>query len=203
MKSVSSHPLLIELFGQGIVIDRRRVAAMEGRVEASYLRKLGTAGQQHADRRKIVGLMQGRERNVTLEPGHDIRGNKNGAVVGGAAMYDAVSDREETHVLALPQPVRRDLDSGGQVRNFVRREVAVDQGTLACVLRPHPWFRSDTVDLPLYDAIQPSPSIDREHLKFEAGRTRVHDQDRIHGSDLGNGLLAPPRIGINHSDGAG
>ena len=37
------------------------MAAMKRRIEAGNLRQLGSAREKRADRREIVGLMQGRE----------------------------------------------------------------------------------------------------------------------------------------------
>ena len=58
MKTIAPDPLLVKVTGDGVVVRDLVVVAMKGGIEAGDLRKRGKIGEQRADRRQIVGLMQ-------------------------------------------------------------------------------------------------------------------------------------------------
>ena len=67
VKSVTPDALLVQPAGYGVVVRDLVVVAVKGRVEAGDLRQRGKIGEQRADRRQIVGLMQRRKRREPLQ----------------------------------------------------------------------------------------------------------------------------------------
>ena len=67
VEAVAPDAFGIELFRNRVAVGKRAVAAMKRGVEAGDLGDIGRSGQDRADRRKVVGLVQRRQRNVSLQ----------------------------------------------------------------------------------------------------------------------------------------
>ena len=73
----------------------------------------GRDGEERADRREVVRLMQRRERDVALELCDHRPVDHDGTVVVRPAMHDPVADRGEVEALRLAQPGRHDAIAAG------------------------------------------------------------------------------------------
>ena len=62
MKAVAPDALVVELMRDGVVVGDRVMVAMKRGVEAGDLRQCRKIGEQRADRRQIVRLVQRRQR---------------------------------------------------------------------------------------------------------------------------------------------
>ena len=139
MKAVAAHALRIEALRDGVVIRDRAVAAMERGVEAGNLRQMRKTRENGADRREIVRLVQRRERDIALKIGEHLVVDQNRTVVIGAAMHDAVTDRDRID-LSARRAARRPRSAAPPATSATSPRVifAIDQ----CCCRPAPLARS-------------------------------------------------------------
>ena len=79
MEAVAPDTGFSQLRGQREHLRQRRIAAVEGGIEAGDLRKLRRALHQAPDRRQVMRLVQRRERNQFLELRHHVRSIRTGA----------------------------------------------------------------------------------------------------------------------------
>ena len=94
MKAVPPHALGLQLSRPAT----RRLepfdgCAWKGRVEAADLDDMRRPSCSGANAGQIVRLVQGGQRDETLEPGQDRSVEQDGSDIGGTAMHDAVPDR--------------------------------------------------------------------------------------------------------------
>ena len=69
VKSIAAHALGVERFRNREMVNDRAVAAVKRGVEAGDLRQVRETRLDRPDRRKIVRLMQRRQRDITFELG--------------------------------------------------------------------------------------------------------------------------------------
>ncbi len=181
MKAVAPHPLFVQAPGNRKMIGKRVMAAMEGGIEASDLRQLGSLRQQRADRRQVVGLVQRCERDVTIETGEDFAVDQHRTRVFGTAVYDAMADGDEIDLLRLAQPRPGSLQRRREIAHLVRRVGAVDQRFCVGAFGAQPRPRADPVHLALDQALEIAASPDLEDLELEARGAGIDDEDRVHG----------------------
>ena len=70
MKAVAPDPGLGEPPGNGEKLCERRLAAVKGGVEAGYLGNVRRGVENRLDGRKVMRLVQRRQRDISLELGH-------------------------------------------------------------------------------------------------------------------------------------
>jgi hypothetical protein len=126
------------------------------------------------------GLLARRERNVALEPRQHLVVDQHGAVVVRAAVHHAMADRDQVDLLGVAQP-RADFQHGGrQVGHLLHRIALIDQrfsvGAAGAQARPH----ADAVHLAFDEALEIG-TAGSVQLELDARRSRVDDEDRIHG----------------------
>src|SRR5262249_40726883 len=98
--------------------------------EAGDLRQFGSAREKRADRSEIVGLMQGRKRNITFKSRNDIRSHAHRTAILGAAVNDAMADGDKIDLLGTAEPITRFPGFGWKVRHFFWRKALVNQRRL-------------------------------------------------------------------------
>ena len=92
MESVAPDALGMKLMRNCVVVRDRVVVAVKRGIEAGDLRKRRKVGQQRADRRQIMRLMQRRQRDEPLQPRHDAMIDQHRPVIVRTAMNDAMTD---------------------------------------------------------------------------------------------------------------
>ena len=193
VEAIPSDALGIITLRNGEVVRDGTVAVMKSGVEAADLRKAGGAGQQRADRGEVVGLVQRRERDETLEIGEHGRIDQDRPVVARAAMDDPMPDRDRLELLRVAQPRCRRAKRGGDVGHALARIGLVDQnravGRNGAQARP----RADAVNLALDQAAQRAGALDAEYLELDAGRACIDDENRVHGV---RPLAVPQYVGV-------
>src|ERR1700678_2717225 len=100
---------------------------MKGGIEACDLHQVRTACEQSSDRRQVVGLMQRRQRDVTLQPRQHVCVYESRPVVFRTTMHDAMADNSKIDRLRIAQPMARGYNRRRDVRDFVRGVMLVDQ----------------------------------------------------------------------------
>ena len=181
MKSVAAHAFRIEVLRDRVVVRKCMMRAVEGGIEACDLQEGGRAGTDRMDRRKVVRLMQRRQRRVALEMGKHLVVDHDWPVVFRPAVNDAMSCGDRLDILrrrAATFP--RSRSAAGTSFTCVRIVGLVDQLRLVGGLGAQPRPGSDAVHLPLDQAPRLSAGLGAEHLEFDARRARIDDQDRIH-----------------------
>ena len=128
MKSVTPDPLIVQPAGYGVVVRDFVVVAVKGRVEAGDLRQSGKIGEQRADRRQIVGLMQRRKRREPLQTRDHAMVDQHGPIIIGTAMHDPMADGERAQLKFIPQPGAREHQGGRDIRNALDRIGPVRHG---------------------------------------------------------------------------
>ena len=180
MKAISPHPLSIEALGDGVVIHNRSVTAMECGIKAGNLWQIGRMRENGADRRKVVGLMKRRQRDIALEPREHVGVDENRTIKIGASMHDAVPDRSgvDTQLISQPRACRlqRDRHAGHSI--FIVSAVHRAAGILAAGSQPR--SRADAIHLTFDLAHELVAALQRKDLEFHAGRAGVDDENRAH-----------------------
>ena len=168
VKSVAPDPLLVQPAGYGVVVRDLVVVAMKGGVEAGDLRQRGKIGEQRADRRQIVGLMQRRKRREPLQTRDHAMVDQHGTIVIGTAMDDPMADGERTQLKFVPQPGAREHQGGRDVRNGLDRIGPVRHASPAGAGGAQPRTAANSVHLSLDLPAQPAVAIHGEHLELDA-----------------------------------
>ncbi len=171
VEAVAAHAFRMQAFGNRVVVRECAVAAMECGVEAGDLRQVGKARPDRSDRCEIVGLVQRRQGNVALQPGEHRVIDHHGPVVVRAAVHHAMSDRDRIDVLRDAQPRAGLLHRGGEGGGILHR---------ICVIDHRPSV-PDAVHLALDQAVEVAGAVGPEQLELDARRSRIGDEDRIHG----------------------
>jgi hypothetical protein len=183
------------------------VVAVKGRVEAGHLGQLGQLGgirENRSDRREIVRLVQRSERHVALQSSDHLGIYQNRVSVIRAAMDDAVADRIWLNALLVPQPCARRLQRRRHIGNGRDVIFAIDKAFAVGPARPQSRTRADSVHLALDRARERAAAINGKHLKFDAGRARVGDQNVFHRpSGGGYWRIGPARVRVQHRYSAG
>ena len=167
MEAVAAHPFVVEAVGYGIAIGRRGMAAMERGVEAGDLRQLRKALADRADRRKVVRLVQRRERHEALELRDHLVVDQNRLRVDRPAMDDAMPDGGKVDAVLLPQHGAGDLDRGGEIAHLAGLIGLIGENRVVGAGRLQPRAGSDAVDLTANDRRR-AAARRREHLELEA-----------------------------------
>ena len=102
MKSVAPDPLFVQPAGNGVVVSDFIVVAVKCGVEAGDLRQSREIGEQRADRRQVVRLMQRRKRREPLQTRDHTMVDQHGTIIVGTAMDDAMADGERTQLKLVP-----------------------------------------------------------------------------------------------------
>ena len=181
VETIASYALLVDFFRYREMIRQGAVVAVERGVEACDLRQFGPASQERSDRRKIVGLMQRRERYIALEFGDDICCQAHRAAVFRPAVNHAVTDRDKIDFLGFAQPVAGFLGCRRKVRHFFSRIGLVDQRFLVRPGSAQPRPGANSIHLTLDEAIEIAARAGREDLKLEARGASIDDENCVHG----------------------
>ena len=111
----------------------------------------------------------------------DLLAHQDWLAVFGAAMHDAVPNRDEVHLLRLAQPGSCNMDGRGKIGNLVWRKHPVDRSRTvnhSCAqTRPYP----NSVDLALEQSFELARRLYPEQLEFEARGTGIDDENGFHG----------------------
>ena len=102
MKSVAADSLVVQPARYGVVVRDLVVVAVKGRVEAGDLRQRGKIGEQGADRRQIVGLMQRRECREPLQTRDHAMVDQHGPIIIRTAVHDPMADGERAQLKFIP-----------------------------------------------------------------------------------------------------
>jgi hypothetical protein len=131
------------------------------------------------DRRQIIGLMQGRQRDQTLDPGNDRIVDEDRCGEAGAAVDDTMADgRRHLAVKLLRQPVEDMIEGGSGIAELRRRPALIDQAPPILALGREMGIGADAFDLSLEPPLEPLAALRRKELKFDARTAGVEDQDR-------------------------
>jgi hypothetical protein len=126
--------------------------------------------------------MQRRQRDVAFKLRRDLLGYAHWPIEVGTSVNNPMSDGEKIDLLRAAQPFPRDLDRGGQIRDFVGTVCLVDQGLFVRALGPQARTAADPIDLAFDQAVKlATRAADCKHLEFEARRSRIDDKNGIHG----------------------
>src|ERR1700755_1503680 len=128
MKSVAPHALGVKLMRNRIMVCDRIMRAVKRGVETGHLRKIWKIGQEGADRRQIIWLMQRGEADQPLQPGHDAMVDQNRPVINRATMNDAMSHSDRTDAKLIPQPAACNPKCNRDVWYTLDRISTVGQG---------------------------------------------------------------------------
>lgn len=164
------------------VIRQRAMAAVKRRVEAGNLWDIGEASQDRPDRRKIVGLVKRRQRNVTFQSRQHVFVDTDRLVVVQTSMHHAMSDGDWIDLQFVPQPRARchergrDVMDGSVVVGSVHQHIAFDRTDEQSRAASDPIHLA--LDLPFQTAVR----VDPEDLHLDARRSCVGDEDGIHDS---------------------
>src|SRR5262249_26168157 len=153
VKAVASHAFVIEALRNGIVICQGAMATMKCRVEAGDLRQFGSAREKRADRSEIVGLVQGRKRNITFKSRNDIRGHAHRTAILGPGVTGAMADGDKIALLGRAEPITRFLGCGWKVRHLFWRKTLVNERRLVGARGTKPRARADAVHLAFHQAV--------------------------------------------------
>lgn len=127
MEAVAADTFGVKVFRYREVIGDRAMRAMKRGIEAGDLRQIRPARKHRTYRRQIVGLVQRRERNVTLEMREHLRVDQDRSIVFGTAVNNAVADRDEIEGLRLAQPIAGGDDRRGNVADLPLIVSFIDQ----------------------------------------------------------------------------
>src|SRR6185312_2947498 len=111
VESVATHPLCRNGGRQREFLRQRRCTPVEGRIETRDLRKLRRNGVESPDRRKMVRLMQGRQRHQRIERSDHRVIDENGSTVALPTMDDAMAGRGKAR-FAAEMPAAPFVDNG-------------------------------------------------------------------------------------------
>ena len=181
MKAVAADALIVKALRQGEVIRQGVMTAMKSGVETCDLRQFGPGSEQQSDRREVVGLVQRRQRDVALQARDNLLVDDDRLVEIGAAMNDAVADRDEGGLLRLAEPVAHRRHRCSNIGYFVRRKSLVDQRRPVLAFGAQRRANADTVHLPAEQAPRLPSFANREYLEFYARRAGVDDENCFHG----------------------
>src|SRR3974390_2972753 len=168
VKSVAPESRFVELLGDGVVIGNGRVTSVKGRIEAGDLGQLGIVLEQCPDRRKVVRLMQGSERNIPIELIDDCGINQNWLYEFWPTMHHAVSNRDQVPTLDRAQPVAGCSNSTGDIAYLISAVRLVDQNCFIRSLRTQMRLRANTIHLAPDDAFETRFSVSLKNLEFHA-----------------------------------
>ena len=163
------------------MVCRSAMASVEGRIETGHLRQLRKALHQTANGRKVVRLMQRRERNEPREVCDHFGVDLSWAIVVRTAVNNPMTDSDRLEVLRVLQPPSRGSHRGRDVWHLFQRIGLVDQERVVRPVRTQTRPRSNSVKLTFHQTFEAGPSLDLKHLKFDARRAGVDDEDRVHG----------------------
>jgi hypothetical protein len=153
---------------------------MKCRIKAGNLGELRKPIQQRTNGRKIIGLMQRRERRILLQTCKHVVVNENGPVIFWSAMDHTVTNRNKLELLVLMQPPPRHGDCGPDVWHLIPTVFPVNQNGLVIGLSAQPRPSANAIHLASHKPNQRCGAIDPEHLKFHTGRAAVYDKYCIH-----------------------
>src|SRR5215813_569364 len=178
MKAIAADALGRELARQREFAGKRRLVAMEGRVEAGDLRHLRRDGSDSPDGGDVVRLVQRRERYQLLKMGHHLLIDNDRLGIDHSAVHDAVSYAVKSRFAAdmVRQPAVNGRDSGAVVLagdGLVRDTAALRIGNL------QPRRCADTLDLPVQVRRKRLVGARVEHRELDAGRPGIDDEDRL------------------------
>ena len=127
VKSISPDALAIEMFRNGIVIRDSTMRAMKRRIETGDLTQFRSMGKQRSNRSEVIRLMEGCERDVSLQLREHVAIDDNRFIVSRTTVNDAMADRNQLHSLRFSQPVGRGGNRGRNIADFVRRVRSVNK----------------------------------------------------------------------------
>ena len=125
--------------------------------------------------------MQRRQRDVALQARNNLLVDDDRLVEIGAAMNDAMADRDEGGFLRLAEPVAHRRHRGRNIGYLVRRKFLVDQRRPVLAFGAQLRATADTVHLPPEQAPRLPSLADREYLEFDARGAGVDDENCFHG----------------------
>ena len=157
------------------------MTTVECRIETGDLRQIRKSFQQRADRRQVVGLVQGSQWLVAFQARQDRTIDQGWTIVFRPAVNDAVTDGNRTDLLRIPQPCARRPHRSCDIRNGAGIVNLVDQRFIMSADRAETGARADSLHLPLDQTFEVCGRLDREDLKLHARRAGVDDEDRVHG----------------------
>ncbi|CFN72128.1 Uncharacterised protein [Bordetella pertussis] len=193
VETVAPHALLVQVLGQRVAVGQRRVGAVEGRVEAGHLRDVRPALADHADGRKVVGLVQRRQRGEIVQLRQHVVVDQHRRIVLGAAMHHAVTDGAGRAAQVAAEPGAQHFLGARHVGRVRGRHVALEQGVAVlgadAQVRARP---ADAVEL----AAQGGPQLvalgDLVQVELEAGAAGVDDEKIVaHGRVLRRRRVRP------------
>ena len=121
MEPVAAHALDVELLGDRKAIGNVGMASVEGRIEAGNLQEVGLSLEYRADRRQVIGLVEGGERDEPLEPLEHSPADDGRLAIVGAAVDDAMTDCRRQLPADLPAQEGDDLVEGRRHVAHLRR----------------------------------------------------------------------------------
>ena len=148
---------------------------MERGIEAGDLRDVGRRRGDERDGREIVRLVQRRQRHQRLERGHDARIDPDRRGEFGAAVDDAMAEREHGTAGQELAPELQDLVGGALVIELALGPAALGDGRARGVGCRKMGGESDILDLSVkQQRAVAARLIERE---LDAGRAGVEDGD--------------------------
>ena len=107
----------------------RRMQHRTPRPQKARLLKRSRPLSDRADRRKIVRLVQRRQRDIAFEAAEHLAIDQNWPIIFGATVHDPMSHSDGTDILCLAQPCAGRLERGLRIIHFIRAVGLVDQGS--------------------------------------------------------------------------
>ena len=133
---------------------------MERGVEARHLRQIGPACQQHPDRRQVVGLVQRRQRNESLESGQHIGIDPHRSREVRSAVHHTMPDRLEFHPRRLtPEELGKIVDSAVVSQRDAVAPALFRRDDAARGARDEVRGRVDALDLSAQLRVQPAVPV--------------------------------------------
>ena len=143
VEAVAANAGVAELARQGEGLRDVRLAAMERRVEAGDLRKMRRRGGDRLDRRKVVRLVQRRQRHQAGELGQNVGIDARRRGELHAAMDDAMAERQHRPSGQQLAPQRDDLVGGAAMV-----EAAGGPGPFRHAVARRRWSPADAARVP-------------------------------------------------------
>ncbi|MGY4315615.1 hypothetical protein ACVWW1_004942 [Bradyrhizobium sp. JR3.5] len=168
MKAVPPHAIGVELTRNRVMIGDRAVRAVKRSVETGDLRQCRKAGEDRADRRQIVRLMQRCEADEPVQAGDHPVVNQDRPVEVRTAVHHAMPDSYRVNAKLVSQPCAGDAHCGRDIRNGFNRIGAVSQRIAAHTSCPQARPTANSVDLALDLPPQSALPLDQKDLELYA-----------------------------------
>src|SRR5215475_9556145 len=178
MKAIAADAPHHEVARQREFAGKRRLVAMESRIEAGDLRRLRCDGSDGPDGGDVVRLVQRRERYQRLKTGHHLLIDNDRLGIDHSAVHNAVSYAAKSRFAAdmVREPAVNGRDTGAVVLagdGLVRDAAALRIRNL----QPGRW--ANTLDLPVQVRGKRPVGARFEHRELDAGRPGIDDEDRL------------------------